>query len=170
MNKIFRDMLYSCVVVYLDDILVFSQDLQSRHHQDVTNVLQCLRDNQLYAKLEKCSFDEESLPFLGYVVSSQGSEMDPQKTMSIHDWPQPTCLKALRRFLGFTNYYRLFIQHYSMLTAQLTAMPHKGANPSQWSPKAMTAFQELKKAFLQEPCLRQPDPRQPFVVEDTFDV
>ncbi|XP_029459007.1 uncharacterized protein LOC115092346 [Rhinatrema bivittatum] len=151
-------MLYSCVVVYLNDILVFSRDLQS-HHQDVVNVLQCLRENQLYAKLEKCSFDQETVPFIGYVVSSQGFQMDPQKAKSIRDWPQPTGLKALRRFLGFTNYYTSFIHHYSTLTAPLTAMTRKRANLSQWSPEAVATFQELKEAFLKAPCLRHPDPR-----------
>ncbi|XP_029459132.1 uncharacterized protein LOC115092440 [Rhinatrema bivittatum] len=150
-------MLYSCVVVYLDNILVFSQSIQS-HHQDIAKVLQCLRDNQLYAKLEKCSFDQESVPFLGYVVLSQGFQMDPQKTKSIRNWPPPTGLIVLQRFLGFMNYYRLFIHHYSTLTAPLTAMTCKGANPSQWSPEAVTTFQELKEAFLGEPCLRHPDP------------
>ncbi|XP_029474851.1 uncharacterized protein LOC115100486 [Rhinatrema bivittatum] len=149
-------MLYTCVVFYLDDILVFLQDLQS-HLQDFTNVLQRLRDNQLYAKLEKCSFHKESVPFLGYVVSSQGFQVDPQKTKSIREWPHSMGLKALRRFLGLTNYYRSFINHYLTLTAPLMAMSRKGANPSQWSPEALSAFRELKGSFLQEPCLTPND-------------
>ncbi|XP_029441495.1 extracellular calcium-sensing receptor-like [Rhinatrema bivittatum] len=78
MNEVLRDMLHTSVIVYLDDALIYSKDLD-RHRRDVRKVLQKLRDNRLFAKMEKCQFEQESLPFLGYIVSSTGFHMDPEK-------------------------------------------------------------------------------------------
>ncbi|XP_053548908.1 uncharacterized protein LOC128640454, partial [Bombina bombina] len=108
-NEIFRDFLNSFVIIYLDDILIFSHNYQDYVHH-VRKVLQRLRDNHLFAKLEKCSFHQKSIPFLGYVISESGFEMDPNKLSSILDWPRPDSLKALQWFLGFANYYRKFIK------------------------------------------------------------
>ncbi|XP_030047994.1 uncharacterized protein LOC115462095 [Microcaecilia unicolor] len=147
-NFIFQDLLYISVIVY----------------QDVHTVLQHLREHRLYAKLEKCSVHQQSLPFLGYIVSSTGLQMDPGKVTAIRDWPAPQGLRTLQRFLGFANYYRQFIQDYSLITAPLTALTRKGADVKNWTPEAVAAFTTLKKAFLSAPVLRSPDHTQPFVV------
>ncbi|XP_073522176.1 uncharacterized protein [Phyllobates terribilis] len=120
-NDIFRDLLYSCVVVYLDDILVFSPDLQT-HRRDVRQVLLRLRQNHLYAKYEKCLFEQTSLPFLGYIISQTGLQMDPEKLSAIEKWPRPEGLKAIQRFMGFANYYRLFIPHFASRPAPISAL------------------------------------------------
>ena len=115
-NDIFRDLLYKCVVVYLDDILIYSTDL-STHRRQVRLVLQRLRENGLFAKLEKCVFEQSSLPFLGYIVSCTGLQMDPDKVSAILKWPCPQCLHAIQRFLGFANFYRQFTPNFPSLTA-----------------------------------------------------
>ncbi|XP_029468132.1 uncharacterized protein LOC115096942 [Rhinatrema bivittatum] len=163
-NEIFRDLLYSFIIVYLDDILIFSKDLES-HCSHAQTVLQQLRDHHLYAKLEKCLFEQSSLPFLGCIISSQGFTMEQDKLQGIHDWPQPVGLRALQRFLGFTNYYHHFITDYSTLAAPLTAMTKKGCDLREWSPKAQSAFQALKEAFCTSPCLHHPDLNRPVIVE-----
>ncbi|XP_073510888.1 uncharacterized protein [Phyllobates terribilis] len=163
-NDIFRDLLYSCVVVYLDDILVFSPDLQT-HRRDVRQVLLRLRQNHLFAKYEKCLFEQTSLPFLGYIISQTGLRMDPEKLSAIEKWPRPEGLKAIQRFLGFANYYRLFIPHFSSRTAPISALTRKGTNPKEWPPEAEEAFLSLKQAFSSAPVLHRPDGNKQFFLE-----
>ncbi|XP_063800275.1 uncharacterized protein LOC134968692, partial [Pseudophryne corroboree] len=134
-NEIFRDILYRHVVVYLDDILIFANDLEE-HRFWVKEVLSRLRVNHLYCKLEKCVFEVQSIPFLGYIVSGSGLEMDPEKLQAIQNWPVPLTLKGVQRFLGFANYYRKFIRDFSTIVAPITAFTKKGANPSKWSEEA----------------------------------
>ncbi|XP_029440267.1 vomeronasal type-2 receptor 26-like [Rhinatrema bivittatum] len=164
MNDVLRDLLNVCVIVYLDDILIYSRDLPT-HRQHVRQVLQILREHSLYTKLEKFSFEKTSLLFLGYIVSADGFQMDPEKVAAIRNWPQPRGLKALQRFLGFANFYRHFIPGYSRIVAPLTALTQKGANVVDWPAQACQAFEDLKRAFLQDTCLHHPDPSRPFVVE-----
>ncbi|XP_063812535.1 uncharacterized protein LOC135050206 [Pseudophryne corroboree] len=101
--------------------------------------------------------------FLGYIVSSSGLEMDPKKLQAIHDWPIPTTLKGVQRFLGFANYYRRFIQGF--IAAPITALTRKGANSSKWSEEATQAFHLLKQRFVSAPVLKQPDTSLPFTLE-----
>lgn len=93
------------MVVYLDDILIFSQSLE-QHRTHVKQVLQQLHKNQLYAKLEKCEFEVTQVAFLGYIISPRGFSMEPKKVQAILDWALPNNLKAIQHFLGFANYYR----------------------------------------------------------------
>ncbi|XP_075062106.1 uncharacterized protein LOC142150820 [Mixophyes fleayi] len=160
-NEILRDLLYSSVVIYLEYILIFSQDAHS-HHLHVIEVLSRLKKNQLYCKLEKCSFEASSMPFLGYIISGSGLQMDPEKVRAILDWPRPATLKAVQRFLGFSNYYRQFIQGYSTIVAPITAFTKKGANTKDWTEEALEAFTFLKRAFSFAHILRQPNISQPF--------
>ncbi|CAL9698545.1 unnamed protein product [Knipowitschia caucasica] len=107
-NDILRDMLNKFVFVYLDDILIFSRDLDS-HISHVKQVLRRLLDNQLYVKAEKCEFHVSSVSFLGMVVAEGELKMDPGKVQAVMDWPTPSCRKDVQRFLGFANFYRKFI-------------------------------------------------------------
>ncbi|KAM4807882.1 uncharacterized protein WCC33_000662 [Rhinophrynus dorsalis] len=150
----------SCVVVYLDDILIHSPNLV--HRTDVAKVLSLLRANNLFCKLEKCEFHQPQRTFLGYVISSSGLAMDPGKLSAVLQWPLPMGLKAIQRFLGFTNYYRKFINQLSTIVKPLTDMTHKSANASEWSPKALQAFERLKAAFAAAPVLRHPNQKLPF--------
>ncbi|XP_063800280.1 uncharacterized protein LOC134968698, partial [Pseudophryne corroboree] len=163
-NEIFRDMLYQSVVVYLDDILIFSKNLVE-HRTQVKEVLHRLRENHLYAKLSKCTFEVTSIPFLGYIISGTELRMDPEKLSAIRDWTQPLSLKAIQRFLGFANYYRKFIKGFSTIVAPMTALTRKGSNPSLWPPEAIVAFSHLKLAFMTAPVLQQPNFDEPFFLE-----
>ncbi|XP_069502664.1 uncharacterized protein [Ambystoma mexicanum] len=144
-------MLDQYVVVYLDDILIYSPSIAS-HVTHVSNVLQRLRDNRLYAKLEKCMFHVTEVEFLGYNITNQGVQMSRSKVSAILDWPRPNTLKALQSFLGFANFYRRFIQDYSALLSPLTALTST-KHPFKWNAQAQIAFEALKSTFTSAPVL-----------------
>ncbi|KAL1252237.1 hypothetical protein QQF64_020033 [Cirrhinus molitorella] len=110
-----------------------------------------LIDHQLYAKREKCDFHLTKISFLGYIISPEGVAMDDKKVNAVLKWPQPTTLKELQRFLGFANFYRRFIRQFSTVAAPLTAMVKKAAHRLDWSPPAVSAFQELKQRLSPRP-------------------
>ncbi|KAI2646606.1 Transposon Tf2-6 polyprotein [Labeo rohita] len=163
-NEVFRDMLNRWVIVYIDDILIFS-NTYADHVQHVRAVLQRLIQHKLYAKEEKCQFHQERVSFLGYIISPEGVAMDDTKVTAVRNWPRPKTLKELQRFLGFSNFYRRFIRHFSTLAAPLTSMVKKGETRLNWSPDALQAFLDLRQRFTSAPILRHPDPQQPFIVE-----
>ncbi|KAL0188100.1 hypothetical protein M9458_015199, partial [Cirrhinus mrigala] len=152
-NDIFRDMLNRWVIVYIDDILIFS-DTRDQHVQHRRVVLQRLIENQLYAKFKKCEFHQ----------TSEGVAMDEKKVNAVLRWPQPSTIKELQCFLGFPNFYRRFIRGFSTITAPLTSMLGGGRQRLTWSP-ASEAFQNLKERFTSAPILRHPDPEFEFNVE-----
>ncbi|KAL0187602.1 hypothetical protein M9458_014701, partial [Cirrhinus mrigala] len=163
-NDTFRDMLNRWVIIYIDDILIFS-DTMDQHVQHVRAVLQRLIDNQLYAKMEKCEFHQTVTSFLGCIISAEGVAMDERKVNAVLEWPQPTTVKELQRFLGFANFYRHFIRNFSTVAAPLTTMLRKGRQHLSWSPTATEAFRKLKARFTSAPILRHPDPELEFTVE-----
>ncbi len=163
-NEVFRDMLNCWVFVYTDDILIYSTSLED-HIKQVRAVLRRLIDHQLYAKAEKCEFHQESVSFLGYVISSGGVAMEDKKIHNVVNWPQSTTLKELQRFLGFANFYWRFIRNFSTVAAPLTSMTKKGNQRLTWSPAAHQAFRTLKECFTTAPILHHPDPEQEFIVE-----
>ncbi len=130
MHEVLREYLHRFVLVCIDDILIYSRSLaEHRHH--VAEVLQRLRQLPLFLKAEKCSFHQPYVQFLGYHIDSSGIRMDEGKVEAIKTWPQPTTIKELQRFLGFSNFYRRFIQNYSTLTNQLTnLLRNKPKSPS----------------------------------------
>lgn len=121
MNHVFKPLLRQCVLVFFDDILVYSHDLQS-HFLRLAEVFQLLRENQLKVKLSKCSFAQPSVQYLGHVISAQGVSVDPDKVQCVLDWPKPKILKALRGFLGLCGYYRRFVRHFGPIAKPLTDM------------------------------------------------
>ncbi len=123
-NDVFRDMLNQWVIVYIDDILIYSETYEE-HVKHVRTVLKRLMQHQLYAKAEKCEFHQRTISFLGYVISSGGVAMDEQKVRAVVNWPQPTTLKELQRFLGFANFYRRFIRNFSTVAGPMTSMVKK---------------------------------------------
>ncbi|KAI2668609.1 Transposon Tf2-6 polyprotein [Labeo rohita] len=163
-NEVFRDMLNRWVIVYIDDILIYS-DSYPEHVQHVRAVLQRLIQHRLYAKQEKCEFHQQSISFLGYIISPEGVAMDETKVSAVRDWPRPKTLKELQRFLGFSNFYRRFIRNFSSVAAPLTSMIKKGDTRLSWSLPAIQAFEELRQRFTTAPILHHPDPNQPFLVE-----
>ncbi|XP_015279897.1 PREDICTED: retrotransposon-like protein 1, partial [Gekko japonicus] len=163
MNDIFRDLLDRFVVIYLDDILIFSATVP-QHIDHVRQVLHRLRTHGLYAKLEKCEFHRKSVEFLGHIISPEGTLMDPKKVEAILQWQPPQNRKDVQRLLGFSNYYRQFIPAYADLTKPLTRLLRL-KEPFRWTPEADQAFAILKQRFATGPLLRYPDPNLPFVVE-----
>jgi len=134
MNDIFREYMDEFVVVYLDDILIFSKN-QEDHDKNVRLVLAMLWEHGLYTKLEKCEFDKSSVVFLGYVISLDGIFMDKSKVETIQCWATPSPVKDVQHFLGFANFYRRFIKGYSKITTPLTALTCKD-KPFSWNPTA----------------------------------
>ena len=163
MNDIFSPELDIFVIIYLDDILIYSEDLSS-HIAHVKIVLDRLRQFHLYAKMEKCEFHKSSIEFLGYIVSADGVAMSPDKVQSILEWKTPISVSGVQSFLGFCNFYRKFIKNYSTLAKPLTDLTKKSSS-FQWTPTANAAFLALKEAVTQAPLLRHVDPSLPFILE-----
>ena len=111
MNSIFRPYLDKFVIVFLDDILIYSRSL-AEHRRHVRQALDLLRENRLYANAKKCSFFKESLSFLGHVVSAEGISMEKDKVKAIQDWPPPVNVSGVRSFLGLAGYYRKFVKKF----------------------------------------------------------
>ncbi|KAK3559956.1 hypothetical protein QTP86_030321 [Hemibagrus guttatus] len=163
-NGVFQDLLGKGVIAYIDDILVYSKSLEE-HVLHVREVLSRLQRHHLYVKLEKCEFHRTMVTFLGYVISQRGVEMDMVKVWAVTDWPAPTTVRELQRFLGFANFYRRFIRNYSSVAGPLTSLLRGKPKRLAWTDQARTAFQQLKENFTSAPILRHPDPDLPFVVE-----
>src|SRR3954463_12436004 len=164
MQDIFRPLLDKFVIIYIDDILVFSRDYKE-HEDHLRQVFQILRQNRLYAKTSKCAFFQESVEYLGHIISSKGVATDPAKVQAIREWPIPTNLKDVQSFLGLCNYYRRFVPSYSHIAAPLTALTRKNT-PFIWDTKIQKAFQELKDRMSESPVLVIPssNPDHPFAI------
>ncbi|XP_077306266.1 uncharacterized protein LOC143925677 [Lithobates pipiens] len=162
-NDVFREYLDLFVVIYLDDILIFSSSL-AEHREHVKIVLARLRLHGLYAKPEKCVFEQQSIQFLGLIISVKGIEMDPQKVSAILDWPAPSDRKGVQRFVGFANFYRKFIRGFSSIISPITELTKQGQR-FLWTPKAQEAFETLKKLFVSASILRHPDATLPYILE-----
>ncbi|KAL0199172.1 hypothetical protein M9458_007712, partial [Cirrhinus mrigala] len=163
-NEIFKEFMNEFVIVYIDDILIYSKK-EAEHITHVRAVLSRLLDNQLYVKAEKCEFHVRQTSFLGYQVSHQGVKMDSSKIQAVTDWPQPSTIKELQRFLGFANFYRRFIRNYSTIAAPLTSLLKNKPKKLCWTEEADRAFTTLKASFTSAPILKHPNPELPFVVE-----
>ncbi|KAK3541689.1 hypothetical protein QTP86_000757 [Hemibagrus guttatus] len=164
MHTVLREFLHKCALVYIDDILIYSRSL-AEHRQHVREVLQRLREYQLFLKAEKCAFHQSSVHFLGYILDRSGVRMDERKVAAVRDWPPPTTIKELQRFLGFANFYRRFIRGYSSITSPLTSLLRNKPKSLAWNPAASQAFDTLKTAFTTAPLLVHPNPELPFIVE-----
>ncbi|KAF8750344.1 hypothetical protein RHS01_09365 [Rhizoctonia solani] len=139
MNKLFKDLLDACVIIYLDDILIYSKD-DASHTQHVHEVLQCLMENQLFCKALKCTFHVTSVEYLGIIVSDKGFSLDKLKIQAIQDWPTPTKVKEVQLFLGFTNFLRCFVANFSHIARPLHNLVKKDT-PWKWDTKEQEAFQ-----------------------------
>ena len=150
-NNIFSDLLDVCIMIYLDDILIYLNNM-SKHHQYVKEVLKCLYKTGLYAKAEKCKFHSESVKYLEYILSSSGLTMSDNKIKIIQDWPEPKKVKNIQSFLGFTNFYCWFIFNYSDIVIPLTCLIQKNI-PWKFDSFCQDAFNSLKKTFASAPIL-----------------
>jgi hypothetical protein len=164
MNKIFHGCMGKFVLVYLDDIMVFSKS-EEEHIAHLRQVFEILQANQLYIKLSKCHFCKEEVEFLGHIVGKDGVKVDPKKVAVVQDWPVPNDVHKLRQFLGLTNYFRKFILGYSSIAKQLTALLNKTAAANwAWTTIHTAAFERLKQSLLEAPVLAMPDYSRPFTV------
>ncbi|KAJ9527210.1 hypothetical protein QJQ45_025469 [Haematococcus lacustris] len=162
MNDIFRDYLNDFVVVYLDDILVFSKN-KAEHLKHLEIVFRILKEHELYAKLIKCEFEKSELKFLGHLVGVNGIRPDPAKIKSIKDWPPLNDVAAIRSFVGLATYFRMFIQGFAKLVEPLTNLTKKDVTWC-WDDKCEEAFQGVKHALSNAPVLSLPDFNKEFQV------
>lgn len=163
MNHTLAPLLRKCVLVFFDDILIYSATLTD-HVRHLQQVFELLDRAQWKVKMSKCSFAQNKVSYLGHVVSSQGVATDPTKVQAVADWPTPTCLKELRSFLGLAGYYRKFIRHFGVICKPLTVLLKKGSL-FVWTSDHDLAFNTLKRALISAPVLSLPDFSTPFVVE-----
>ena len=162
MNKIFHPFLDKFMVVYLDDIVIYSNTLEE-HVDHLWLVSRLLRQNKLYLKKEKCSFSLREVGFQGHCIKDGKLMMDESKIKAIQEWDPPTKVPELRSFLGLVNYYRRFIKGYSSRAAPLTDLLKK-SKAWTWDEKCQQAFEDLKKAMTEEPVLALPDHTKVFEV------
>ena len=163
MNDIFSDLLDVCVIIYLDDILIYSNNM-SKHHQHVKEVLKCFHKAGLYVKAEKCEFHSESVEYLGYILSPSGLTMSDDKVKIIQDWPEPKKVKNIQSFLGFANFYCQFIFNYLDIVIPLTCLTQKDIL-WKFNSSCQDAFNSLKKAFTSTPILTHWIPDAQLIVE-----
>ncbi|KAF8068549.1 hypothetical protein N665_1143s0001 [Sinapis alba] len=162
MNGIFRDFLDEFVIIFIDDILVYSKNKEN-HEKHLRAVLGRLREQQLFAKLSKCSFWQRSVGFLGHIVSDQGVSVDPEKIRAIQGWPRPKNAIEVRSFLGLAGYYRKFVKGFASLAQPMTQLTGKDVK-FLWSDECEKCFSALKDMLTNAPILVLPEADQPYVV------
>ena len=162
MNRIFHEYLDRFVVVFIDDILVYSKSVAD-HAEHLRIVLEVLKERKLYAKLSKCEFWLKEVSFLGHVISDGGISVDPSKVEAVLQWDTPKSATEVRSFLGLAGYYRKFIEGFSKLALPLTKLTGKG-KAFIWDAQCEESFIELKKRLTSAPVLVLPNPEEPFVV------
>ncbi|KAL0533347.1 hypothetical protein IC582_030166 [Cucumis melo] len=162
MNRVFREFLDTFVIVFIDDILIYSKT-EAEHEEHLRIVLQTLWDNKLYAKFSKCEFWLKQVSFLGHVVSKAGVSVDPAKIEAVTGWTRPSTVSEVRSFLGLAGYYRRFVENFSRIATPLTQLTRKGA-PFVWSKACEDSFQNLKQKLVTAPVLTVPDGSGSFVI------
>lgn len=162
-NDTLREYLDTFLVVYLDELLIFSKTPEE-HEQHVRLVLKRLSDASLSLKASKCEFDVDTVQFLGFTIGSTTLSMDPDKVESIRNWATPSNVHDIQVFLGLTKFYRRFILSYSKRCVPLTTLLKKDV-AFLWTTEGDTAFKALKSAISSSPILRHYDPRLPCTVE-----
>jgi len=156
------------VVVYLDDILIFTKT-KEEHEQVVRRVLQVVKENKLFLHLEKCEFCKQRIEYLGLVISENEISMDPVKVVGVREWPTSENKTDVQVFLGFVNFYRRFIQDFSAKAQPLFDLT-RSEQVWTWSGKEQAAFEDLKTAVTTALVLASPQESDPFQIEaDSLD-
>ena len=162
MNNIFRPHIDEFVLVYIDDILVYSKT-KEEHLEHLEIALKLLREHEVYCKLSKCHFFQKEVEYLGHIISEEGIKVNPKKVSAVLDWESPKNVKQIQSFLGFCNYYRKFVKDFSKIAYPLTELTKKDKK-FVWTSKEQNSFDELKKAMTETPVLRCADPKLPYEV------
>lgn len=163
MNTIFAPLLRKCVLVFIDDILIYSPTLE-QHQVDLKAVLELLAQHQLKVKRSKCTFAQPQLKYLGHIISANGVATDSKSIEAVRSWPVPQNAKEVRKFLGLAGYYRKFVRNFGLISRILTDLLKKN-ELFVWTPDHQQAFLALKQALLTAPVLAFPNFDRPFVVE-----
>jgi hypothetical protein len=162
MNSILSDIVDQFVLVYLDDILIYSRtEEEHRHHLQI--VLDRLRQHRLLVKESKCEFARSSVQFLGHVISGEGLSVDAQKTKAITEWQVPKNVNEIRSFIGLCSYYRRFVPGFAVLAEPLTRLLCADVL-FQWTAEQQVAFASLKKKLIEAPVLHAFDPQLPIII------
>ena len=161
-NDLFREYLDSFVIIYIDDLLIFSKTFED-HLKHLRLVFSVLRKNQLFAKPEKCEFAVQEIEFLSFVVGNDGLKVDPKKMDTVQQWPVPRKLLEVQQFLGFVQYVPKFIPNFSLVAAPLTTLL-KGRGEFRWSKAEQDAFDMLKQSMCSSHVLQLPDLTKPFEI------
>src|SRR3979490_1488252 len=159
----FWHLLDICTIVYLDDILIYSDD-ETTHMGHIHDALQWLWKHNLYAREDKCLFHQTSVEYLSYILSPEGLTMAEDKVKCILEWPEPWKVKDIQSFLGFVKFYRHFINNYSTITIPLTRLTRKGL-PWNFTEDCRESFNKLKQVFTSAPILTHWTPDCPLIVE-----
>nr|ABA97145.1 retrotransposon protein, putative, Ty3-gypsy subclass [Oryza sativa Japonica Group] len=162
MNKVFMEFLDKFVVVFIDDILIYSKS-KEEHEQHLRLVLEKLKEHQLYAKFSKCDFWLKEVQFLGHIVNAQGVAVDPANVESVTKWTPPKTVTQVRSFLGLAGYYRRFIENFSKIAKPMTQLLKK-EEKFIWSAECNRNFEELKRQLVSAPVLILPDQTKDFQV------
>lgn len=168
MNDLLREYLNDFVVVYIDDVLIFSKN-EAEHLEHVRKVMVKLRDAGFYAKSSKCVFGASQVEFCGHTIGGGKIQMSQAKVDAVSQWPRPENVHHVRQFLGLCSYYRRFIRDFARLASPLhDLLKTEGTNkrrPVNWDARSELAFVRLKDAITAKPVLAQPDPRRPYIIE-----
>ena len=162
MNRVFKDYLDQFVIVFIDDILVYSHSMME-HAEHLRIVLNLLKDKELYAKFKKCEFWLKKVTFLGHMVSKDGISIDHLKVEAVSNWARPTTVTEVRSFLGLVGYYKKFVEGLSKIASLLTNLTRKNVK-FQWIDSCERSFMELKQRLVSAPILAIPTGSRGLVV------
>eukprot|EP00253_Pinus_taeda_P019573 PITA_19573 len=162
MNSVFHKYLDKFVLIFIDDILIYSWNIQE-HEEHLRLVLQTLREHQLYAKYSKCDFYKEQIQYLGHIITKEGIAVDPEKIRTIMEWPIPKDVADIRSFMGLAGYYRRFVEGFSRVAYPITSFQKKG-RIFKWTAECQQSFEQLKHLLTTAPVLSIADPKKDYTV------